>query len=308
MNTKLTRRHFLKTGVIAGAGLSFPNLWIQSAHAAYAPGTSIHPNIDDLLVAGITDPAMVNGHKSVTNWAQQESMVNREAVWENMNKMACGLSGKQSATSAWRTIFVIPPEKTAADTIVAIKTNGIARQHTRSAVMSKVCNVVVNDLGIPARNIHIYDACHGGKLEQATPWKGLPEECRVENKWGGSNTETAIPSPWSGKTAKCVEHLVNDSVDILINISMCKGHGNQFGKFTMTMKNHFGTFTPRPGHGKQPLEYLVGINRTPEILGPVNRKTGEITSPRQQLCIVDALWASRGGPGGNPSDQPNFLA
>ena len=40
----------------------------------------------------------------------------------------------------------------------------------------------------------------------------------------------------------------------------------------------------------------------------MDRKTGKVLYPRQQLCLVDALWASKGGPGGNPTYQPNFLA
>jgi hypothetical protein len=74
------------------------------------------------------------------------------------------------------------------------------------------------------------------------------------------------------------------------------------------MKNHFGTFAPSPGHQSGSQDYLIAINQTPEILGPMDRKTGKVLYPRQQLCLVDALWASKGGPGGNPTHQPNFLA
>ena len=40
----------------------------------------------------------------------------------------------------------------------------------------------------------------------------------------------------------------------------------------------------------------------------MDKRTGQVLYPRQQLCIVDALWASEGGPGGYPRSQPNFLA
>lgn len=40
----------------------------------------------------------------------------------------------------------------------------------------------------------------------------------------------------------------------------------------------------------------------------MDKQTGKVLFPRQQLCLVDALWASKGGPGGNPTHQPNFLA
>lgn len=40
----------------------------------------------------------------------------------------------------------------------------------------------------------------------------------------------------------------------------------------------------------------------------MDKQTGKVLFPRQQLCFLDALWASRGGPDGLPSHQPNFLA
>ena len=101
---------------------------------------------------------------------------------------------------------------------------------------------------------------------------------------------------------------LDGSVDVLVNIALCKGHSMRFGGFTMAMKNHFGTFSPRPGHQEGSEDYLIAINKTPEILGTMHKRTGKVLYPRQQLCLVDALWASRGGPGGNPSHQPNFLA
>jgi hypothetical protein len=52
----------------------------------------------------------------------------------------------------------------------------------------------------------------------------------------------------------------------------------------------------------------MAINKTTEILGPMEKGTGKILYPRQQLCLIDALWASKGGPGGSPTHQPNFMA
>jgi len=207
-------------------------------------------------------------------------------------------------------IFIKPPQKTWSDTVVSIKTNQIALQHTRSAVMAKVCHALSHIVGVKPSNIHIYDAVHGGSMRSGTPFAGLPEGCRMENDWGGITAVTAVPEPWKkkeGKT-KCLKYLVDGSVDILINLCMCKGHSSKFGGFTMTMKNHFGTFDPSPGHRSGALDYLIAINQTPEVLGPMDPRTGKVLYPRQQLCLVDALWASEGGPGGYPRYQPNFLA
>ena len=301
----------MKKAAVVGAALTAgPTLFVPKARAYWARQTLIHPSVDNLRVAGVTDPAMTRSIDPNSDWLRQEELVATPIVWQNMDKLACGLVETRNVEQAWKTIFLKPPRKPWSEAVVAVKTNHIAQQHTRSAVMSKVCHVMTNMLGITPSNIHIYDACHGGDISRKTPFRDLPEGVRIENRWGGSNTPTTVPRPWQDGESKsrCIEPLVNGSVDILVNISMCKGHGRTYGGFTMTMKNHFGTFLPSPGHQDQPLEYLIAINQTEEILGPMDRKTGKVLYPRQQLCIVDALWASRRGPGGNPSDQPNFIA
>jgi hypothetical protein len=97
-------------------------------------------------------------------------------------------------------------------------------------------------------------------------------------------------------------------MDILINVAVCKAHSKRFDGFTMTMKNHFGTFSSRQGHQPGGLDYLIGTNQTPEILCPMDERTGKVLHPRQQPCVIDALLASKGGSGDNPSHRPNFLA
>ncbi|MHC4789022.1 MAG: hypothetical protein ACYS8K_07435, partial [Planctomycetota bacterium] len=68
---------------------------------------------------------------------------------------------------------------------------------------------------------------------------------------------------------------------------------------------------PGPGRGGHRdgggADYLIAINKTPEILGQIDPLSGEVIQPRQQLCIIDALWASETGPGGLPTAQPNAL-
>jgi hypothetical protein len=305
---QLSRRQFMKKATILGAGITgFPTVLIRKSHGAPAGPIVVHPNIDNLRVVGVTDPEMTRGPEPRAGWKRQNELVNTTVVWENMDRLACALSKTRSPDDAWRTIFVKPPRKSWPDAVVAIKTNNISRQHTRSAVMAKICHTLADGFGVKPSNIHIYDACHGGNIRKKSPFTGLPAGVRIEDQWGGSITPTAVPTPWNGNS-QCVRHLVDGTVDILINIAMCKGHSSRFGGFTMTMKNHFGTFSPGHGHARSGLEYLIAINKTSEILGPVDKRTGEVLFPRQQLCLVDALWASKGGPGGNPTHQPNFMA
>ena len=307
----ISRRKFMKKAFVAGAAITaFPTVWIPKAKAAWSRNTAVHPHVDNLRVVGITDDAMTREQEPVAPWKRQDELVNTDTVWENMDKLASGLSETRDPGDAWRTVFVKPPRKSWSDTVVAIKTNNIGRQHTRSAVMSKVCRTLTQTMGVKPANIHIYDACHGSSMGRKAPFAGLPEGVRVEGTWGGSSTFTDIPPPSRhiGGEAECLKYLVDNTVDILVNIAMCKGHSSRFGGYTMTMKNHFGTFSPSPGHTMGSTDYLMAINQTPEILGPMDKKSGKVLYPRQQLCIIDALWASEDGPTCNTSHQPNFLA
>ena len=306
---KISRRTFIKRAAILGAATAAsPLIFIPKAQAGWAKNTPVHPGVDNLRVVGITDPTMIRGTETLCDWSRQDELVSPKAVSENMGRLACALVDNSKPEEAWRTIFLKPPGKPWSDVVVAIKTNSIALQHTRSAVMASVCRTLTDVIGVKGDHIHIYDGCHGSSMERYTPFKGIPEGTRIEGRWGGINTRTHAPGPWneSGETT-CVEHLANGSVDILVNIALCKGHSTTYGGFTMTMKNHFGTFSPSPGHQGEGGNYLLAINQTSEILGTMDRRTGRVLFPRQQLCIVDALWSSKHGPGGNPSHQTNSL-
>jgi hypothetical protein len=283
---------------------------VPKAEASWARGTDVHPHIDNLRVVGIINQNMTRGEGVPRTWRQQEQHVVPEVVWESMDKLASGLTGSRSAVDAWRSIFVRPLGKAWSDVVVAIKTNTIGYQHTRSAVLTKICHVLSDVVGVKTTNINIYDGIHGGDMTEKTPFFGLPPGCRVQGTWGGVTRGTRVSSPWreNGARSKCIGPLVTGAVDILVNIAVCKGHSPRFGGFTMTMKNHLGTFLPQPVHQTGGLDYLLAINQTQEILGSWDKKTGNVLYPRQQLCLVDALWASEGGPGGCPSHQSNFLA
>ena len=301
----------MKKAAMTGTVLAVaPMIFVPRARAAWEKRSIVHPRVNNLRVVGITDPKMTRGTQTGSSWSLQEKMVVKEAVWENLDRLACGLVETGNPEEAWRAIFLKPPRKAWSETVVAIKTNNISLQHTRSAVMSKVCHVFTGLLGVKGGNIHIYDAVHGGSMKQDTPFAGLPEGVKIEDKWGGIGAEVSVPPPWGDgrRTTRCLHHLANGTVDILVNIALCKGHDETFGGFTMAMKNHVGTFTPWFVHQDEALEYLLAVNQTPEILGPMDPSTGRVLYPRQQLCIIDALWASEGGPGGYPRSQPNFLA
>ena len=297
--------------MFTGAALAVaPMIFVPKARAVWERKSVVHPNVNNLRVVGITDPKMIKGVQPVTSWSLQEKMVVKPAVWENIDKLACGLAETRNPEEAWRAIFIKPPRKPWSETVVAIKTNNISLQHTRSPVMSKVCHVLTVILGVKWDNIHIYDGVHGGSMRKNTPFADLPEGVRIEDQWGGVNTPVGVSGSWGDgrRKTKCLKYLADGTVDILVNIALCKGHSETFGGFTMTMKNHVGTFTPRYVHQDEALEYLLAINQTSEILGPMDPKSGKVLYPRQQLCLVDALWASEGGPGGYPRTQPNFLA
>jgi hypothetical protein len=308
MDRKCDRRKFIQATSLGATGLALGGL-VQSPGPAwgYVARDEINPNISNLRVAYVHDDAMTNGTGPVSGWANQNAVTNEAVVAANMDKMACALARRTDVGEAWRTIFIKPAAKQWNQVVVAIKTNNLGVQHTHNAVMKKMCEVLVNHRGITASNIHIYDGVTGSTMGTETPWYGLPSGTRVEGAWGPRSSwiSVNVPPPYN-QSATCVAAIANGVPDILINIAMCKGHSSNVGGFTMCLKNHYGTFDPAPGHSGS--DYILSINKTPEILGPMDGLTGRITTPRQQLCFVDALWASEAwDPSVQPSDRPNRL-
>jgi len=69
-----------------------------------------------------------------TSWKRQQELVNAEPVWENIDRLACALTGNEKeARTPGKEIFVKPPGKTWSDTVVAIKNQQQSPGSTRAA-------------------------------------------------------------------------------------------------------------------------------------------------------------------------------
>ncbi|MFH2000475.1 MAG: DUF362 domain-containing protein [Planctomycetota bacterium] len=309
----LSRRSFVKHAALGTAALGLgPSIFLPGKAKAETleEGFIYHPTMNPLRVVTLKDPAMTTEDNPTAPWNKQDELVDVKVVGENIDRLACTLSEEKEPKQAWKKLLLKPAGKAWNEIVVAIKTNNIALQHTKSGVMAKVCRVLTQELGVKASNIFIYDACHGGDMVQKTPFKGLPEGCNIASTWGGFAVAVPVGKPWKDGEQKveCVESLAKGKVDILINIALCKGHSSSFGTLTMCMKNHMGTFNPRPhAHSDGATDFLFAINRSPLILGDLDETKKRIALPRQQLCLVDALWASEKGPQHPSSVQPNRL-
>jgi len=301
---KISRREFCKITAVGTAGLVLGDMLLSEKTAlGYVNKDPINPNINNTRVVYIYDTNMTTGSGVINFWNDQNAATVDSVVSDNIDKMAKALAEESNISNAWHKIFLKPASKANwSDVVVAIKTNTIYVQHTRNAVIKKFCEVMVNVMGVTGSNVHIYDACHGADMFTKTPFYNLPSGVVIEGRWGGSNTSIYVPAPYDGNT-NCQQQIANGTVDILINIALCKGHDNTFGGLTMCMKNHFGTCDPCSR--SYTANYLIGINKTEAILGQMDSGTGHLLFPRQQLCFIDALWASEGGPSVYPSCRPN---
>ena len=306
----LSRRKFLRGATAGTLAFSAPYVALSSARTVgYAKGTSVHPNIDELRVVEAHDEKMTEGTRGRLSWEQQESQVQWDRVQANMDRMACALVKEKDPERAWKSIFLKPPGKSWSETTVAIKSNHQGVQRARSAVVSKLCHVLTDIAGVSGANIAIYDGCHGGNMSKNTRFKKLPDGVKLANRWGSYNAKVGLPHPYVDGTgsSKCLDHLAKGEVDILIDLALTKRVMMWAGGFTQLMKNHFGTFNPRPGHAKNGHDdYLIAINKSSQILGKMD-SSGKVQFPRQQLCMIDALWGSESGPGGTSTHQLNRL-
>ena len=305
-NEYTSRRCFLKSAGIGAAGLTVVGSGMHSVFAAskgnlaWSDGMQVNPEIDNRIVVCCHDPQMfINEQQAgaADTFQKQNSVINTSRVEGNMDGMAIALSGKNSAQEAWATIFRKPSSKQWSEVKAAIKVNCIYTGiMPRIAIVGKVCKVLVQ-LGMNPANITIYDSCDGasgnGKYTPYTNGIDLPSEVVVSQE--RKNNNSTSPIPVGSSTLNCTNIVLNS--DILINCAVNKGHSQEDkGGFTLSMKNHTGTLK----FSCPNLQEMIDENKSDAILGgdPV----------RQQLCIVDSLWAAVRGPFDAPSHLPGRIA
>jgi hypothetical protein len=311
MRQTLSRRNFLTTAAAGIGGITCvgPLFAFGREHeGAWVNGMHINPTIDNLRVVLCHDPAMIVADPQKWDFVSQNTPVVAEKVRANIDAMACALAQKASPAEAWATIFQKPPQKQWSDVRVAIKPNASGYNITRVAVIDTVCSALLG-LGIRPENIAMYGSGRKGLTDQTTKYlpflgKGLPTGIRMSDgsETMGGTVKATIPKPQAGEF-ECAAALAHGTIDILVNIATNKGHMfDTLGGIGLTMKNHAGTFIfPVVKHfSRNGLKFIIAINKSNAILGG--------TPPRQQLCIVDSLWAMKGGPDGIPNSRPSSLS
>jgi hypothetical protein len=308
-----SRRSFLKTAAASAAGLAVAGPAVETvlgkigATKAWTTGMAINPNISNLRVVCMYDPKMVtNANLNTFSLNTYVGATDKAVIATDMDCMAMSLAQKTKPADAWSAIFQKPAAKTWAQVKVAIKVNGCnAYNLPRLAVVEKICRVL-NGMGVLGANIIVYDGalgtCGWDTISNYTPffstdgtgtyngYAKIPGVTSSKSSGLGGTVSAAIPNKGSGN---CPAYLANGTIDILVNIAVNKGHttptnggvnqGNTGGA-TLCLKNHFGTFpvfhnNSNPSTG----DYAVYLNMSDAIVGG--------TPPRQQLNIVDSLWA-----------------
>jgi hypothetical protein len=291
------RRDFLKLTAVGTTGLLMARASKARADWPTSGKLEINPAISNMLVVACKDPAMLKSQPTSTAFTAVNAVVDTARVHANLDAMAMRLANTTTADAAWKAIF--RSGKPWASTLVAIKINVTeVKNMPRLAVVEKMCRVIAG-LGVPASNIIVYDGGPEAFSSNATAYDTyfsttdstkIPGVVSKVNDSLGGTTDVALPD---GTTTPCTADIAKGKVDILINIAINKGH-IYYGKASMCMKNHYGTF--KPNHDAN---YLFTINKSDVLLGG--------TPPRQQLCIVDSILANKTY-NAAPEAMPYYLA
>jgi len=313
---KTDRREFLRLAAAGMAALTTGQCKSPSGTENNTPPTTdfvfenraaVNPLIENARVAACTDTALLlSGADSPGDFKHQNSLIDTARVSADLDAMAINLTGAATAANAWKMIFQKPASKEWSSVTAAVKVNTLYDLLMPHApVVSAVCQALIS-VGVLPANITIYDS--GNTIS------------RVENHYGPL-VGTIIPSgvvvssakadgplvPTILKPLQCTSVLAkknsNGTIayckDIIVNCSVNKGHSIQdVGGFTLAMKNHIGSMKFQC----PTMDELVAINKSEAITGYRNGIPW-----RQQLCIVDSLWAANAGPSSPISKIPRTL-
>ena len=324
-NYSSDRRTFLKMTAASTAMLAVSRVDdIFATPAAWTDRMPINPAIPNTRVVCCFDTKMLKSNPTSNTFASQNAAVDAALVQTNMDQMAMRLAGKTAADEAWKTIF--RSSKLWSDTKVAIKVNcEVAVHMPRAAVVQKLTKVLTG-FGVQPSNIVLFDG--GGNAsgnDKYTSYCSLTDTSKilavVSNLYDGLNGRVPITNIPNVTGISCAADLVNNVTDILINVAVNKTHNTKFegstGRCTLSLKNHFGTFTNtvhdpviqnKNTYGAEQLHCRVNVATDPGttdgIIG-INKHAAIIggNPVRQQLCIVDSLMASEAGPGSPPDKR-----
>jgi hypothetical protein len=295
------RRNFLKIAAAATAGIVFfpgrsQGLSVSSGSAGWRDDLLIHSSIDNVKTVCCFDEAMVESQLA-SDFAHQNEWVDPTLIAKNMDKLATMLANTDTASEAWKKIFRKPTDKLWNQVKAAIKVNCANTSNMpRVAIVSKVCTELIN-IGVLPANITIYDSLNNasgaGKYGDSlgTPISGLPSGIVVWTK-----TLDGPTVPVGSTTMQCSSAIVlpdadpiTYNADILVNIGSNAGTDIAGSEPSLCMGNHIGTLkfsTPTAAE-------LIAMNQSEAIIGQ-----GTTAVPcRQQLCIIDSLWATVGPAG-----------
>ena len=303
------RRDFLKTaaGAMGITAVKFDKVF--ASPSAWTTGKQINPDIDNKRVICCYDTKMLTTTPISGAMTVQNNAVDANRVASNLDDMAMKLAQKTTAAEAWSTIF--RSGKLWASTKVAIKVNAIIAangNHPRIAIIKKICDVLVDQLGVQPANITLYDANSDAAACYTSSFLSLTDKTKIRatvstraQSLGGFKAVTISSGT---KSITCVADLVNGNIDILVDMAVCKIHSGPgtsylYGSCSLCMKNHLGTFinvgqeTGAEGSatGLHSVEAICEINQHDAIIGG--------TPVRQQLCIVDSLMANANNAGGS---------
>lgn len=304
----MNRRSFIKSTAEGVAGATLAGSAIKSVIAkpmandfAWTDKMPINPDIDNMRVICMHDPNMT-GTPTGGTFAAQNKVVDDQRVRDNLDKMAMHLTGKATPDEAWKTIF--RSSKAWKDTKVIIKLNCVANNMlARVSVIKKITDVLI-DFGVQPANIVMFDGQgqYRGPNGTYKSSVSLTDNTKIRAKLSDSYSDlggsAAVKIPEINNSGYAPGDLVKGNTDIIVNIAVNKGHASptfNVGMTTLCLKNHFGTFLNASSNGTamhlHSTKGLININKIPEIVGgnPI----------RQQLCIVDSLWAMKSGPTGS---------
>jgi hypothetical protein len=278
---------------MGAAGMVAARAGVQSVFAeanGWVDGMQINPDIDNLrVVFGKDEQMLASG--SYGDWFSANTRVNAAKVKENLDIMAMALAQRDDITAAWQTIFRKPVAKEWSQVTAAIKVNTIGNYYPAKGVVGALCEGL-KSAGVWAANITIYDATQGRCNALYSD-----VSAGVKTSQGGSTYNVVVGSAALPATT------VVQNLDILISCAVCKQHDwNDWANFSMTLKNHVGTIK-----FSCPNEYptqLTDLNKSEAIIG----SPSAMVPAKQQLAIVDCLWASQnGGFEGNPNCDPRLM-